>query len=89
MRKSTSSELWYNIKTAKRREEVMIVKALCAAIIFEQSGFYTLEVTYKGEVRRFPEITREEAKLSKLASMINKGEVSPIHIEEIIEDVIG
>ena len=67
----------------------MIVSGILAVIIFEKSGFYTLEVTHKGKISRFSEITTEEAKLSNIVSMINKGEISPIHIEEIIEDLIG
>ena len=61
-----------------------------AKIKAEKNGFYSMIVSNEeGESREYCEVTRDPAPLEALSRLINAGEVSRIHIEEILEDIIG
>ena len=52
-------------------------------------GWYSLRVLIgKREERLYSDLTRDLDLLEDLADRINRGRVSPIHIEDILEDFL-
>ena len=42
-----------------------------------------------GKIKVFPDISEEREATEKMTRMINDGKVSALHIDEIIEDLLG
>lgn len=52
-------------------------------------GWYSLRIHIgEREERLYSDLTRERAKLEDLSDRINRGRVSRIHIEDILEDFL-
>ncbi len=68
----------------------MINTVYAAKIKAEENGFYSIIISCsKGNTIEYSDVTQNLAQLEALARLINAGEVSRIHIEEILEDIIG
>lgn len=56
--------------------------------INEKNGYVSLKISREGKSCVYREFTRDEQKAEKLVIMINNGNVSLLHIDEILEDFL-
>lgn len=53
-------------------------------------GAYSIEITDReGNVKIYEDLTSDYKKLTRIVDLINAGEISPIHIDDIIDDLLG
>lgn len=64
------------------------IRAVSAAVS-EQKGRYSLTVTSESGAREYRDLTRDGEGIRELCERINRGRVSAIHVEDIIEDFLG
>ena len=58
-------------------------------IKFTSGERYSLRVTdAEGNCKIYNDLTKDITALQRFANLINKGNVSPIHIDELIEDFL-
>lgn len=68
----------------------MTCTTMTAEIMISKNGFFGIAIrTNNIGVRMYEDVTRDIASLEKLAKLINAGQVSQIHIDELIDDIIG
>ena len=68
----------------------MLKNFVTAKILITKENNLSLEIASgEGRIAIYSEITDDIEKLTRFAEAINEGDVSPIHIEELIEDFIG
>lgn len=68
----------------------MINTVRTAKIKDDKNGYYSIIISDgEGKSFEYSNVTRDLCSLETLARIINAGEVSRIHIEEILEDIIG
>ena len=59
-------------------------------IIKEENGWYSLLVnSEQGKECIYRELTRDLVAICELSEKINRGNLSPIHIEDVIEDFLS
>ena len=68
----------------------MTTSYIKAEILISCDGILSLKI-YDGEGREkvYPDITCDVEALKDFAGAINRGDVSPIHIDELVEDFLG
>ena len=68
-----------------------MIDTVCAAEIkADKNGFYGIIISDgEGNTFEYRAVTREPDPLEVLVRLINAGDVSRTHIEEILEDIIG
>ncbi len=68
----------------------MLTKSLSAKIKISENKMYSVEVSDKnGKTTVYKEISSDEKAIRCFVDAINRGDVSPIHIDELIEDILG
>ena len=70
--------------TIKKYTEYVTVR-----VVKTESGYGLFIISGEGRGRVYPDLSCSPAFLCELADKINQGEVSPLHIDDIIEDVLG
>lgn len=68
----------------------MITSYIKAEVLISCDGILSLKM-YDGEGREriYRDVTRDIEALEGFVCAINRGEVSPIHIDELVEDFLG
>ncbi len=79
--------MWYN--DIRKYKEKSIMNNEIKAETLCQGRTFGISITYLGERTVYSDVTRDREALDAFVDRINKGCVSPIHIEELIEDFIG
>lgn len=65
-------------------------KTTSAELLLNENGFYDIVIrTGDTSEKIYTEVSRDREIVEKLTSFINKGEISDIHLLEILEDIIG
>lgn len=68
----------------------MLTKSLSAKIKISKNGMYSVEVSDEnGKMTAYKEISSDKKVIQRFVDAINRGDVSPLHINEMIEDIIG
>lgn len=68
----------------------MLTKSLIAKIKISENKMYSVVVSDKdGKTTVYKELSSDEKAVRRFVDAINRGDVSPIHIDDMIEDIIG
>ncbi len=68
----------------------MTCTKMAAEIEAYDNGFYGILIRFSsGHERKYEDVTTDLALLEKLVGLINEGQVSALHVDELIEDIIG
>lgn len=68
----------------------MLTKSLSAKIKISKNRMYSVEVSDEaGKTTVYKEISSDKKIIQRFVDAINRGDVSPLHINEMIEDIIG
>lgn len=67
----------------------MTVLSVSAKLIVCEDGSFGIVVEVDGEVSYYRSLSLERERVERLVRLINDGEVSRLHIAEIIEDFLG
>jgi hypothetical protein len=54
-----------------------------------EDGGFGIEADLGGEISKYPSITRDRERIDAIVRLINSGDVSVLHIDEVIEDILG
>ncbi len=81
----------YNGKdTTILRGKTMFNKRLSAKIKISENKMYSVELSNGNrKTAVYEELSSNEEAIRRFVDAINRGDVSPIHIDEMIEDIIG
>lgn len=66
----------------------MTVLSVSARLIVSEDGSFGISAELDGEILYYRELSRERERVERLVQLINGGEVSRLHIDEIIEDFL-
>lgn len=66
----------------------MTVLSVSARLIVSKDGSFGISAELDGEILYYRELSRERERVERLVQLINGGEVSRLHIDEIIEDFL-
>lgn len=58
-------------------------------VISGDDGMYGIEADLGSYLKKYPSITRDREEIERIARLINEGEVSVCHIDDVIEDILG
>ena len=68
----------------------MITSYIRAEVSASYNGILSLKIIDgEGRERIYRDVTRDIEALNRFADAINRGEVSPVHIDELVEDFLG
>ncbi len=68
----------------------MLTKSSSAKIKISKNKMYSVEVSDKnGKTTVYKELSSDEKAIRRFVDAINRGDVSLIHIDELIEDILG
>ena len=67
----------------------MTVLSVSAKLIACEDGSFGIVAEVDGEVSYYRSLSLERKRVERLVRLINDGEVSRLHIAEIIEDFLG
>lgn len=68
----------------------MFNKRLSAKIKISENKMYSVELSNGNrKTAVYEELSSNEEAIRRFVDAINRGDVSPIHIDEMIEDIIG
>lgn len=60
-----------------------------AETVCEPNGMFSIKITYgEGKSEIYKSLTGDTVSLSRFVNLINEGEVSPLHIDDLIEDFL-
>ncbi len=66
----------------------MTVVFVSAKLTVCENGSFGIAVEHDGEERFYRDVSRDRKKVERLVRLINSGEVSRFHIDDIIEDFL-
>lgn len=68
----------------------MLTKSLIAKIKISENRMYSVVVSDEdGKTTVYKELSSDEEAIRRFVDAINRGDVSQVHIDEMIEDIIG
>lgn len=77
-------------ETAREEEPMITLNCINACVKDAPRGRFSVEITDgEGNVKLYEDLTSDLAALTRIVDLINAGDVSPIHIEDIIDDLLG
>lgn len=77
-----------NTEMMKVGDRKMDIKYITTEVIKNEDGFYGILVHADNRVTEYINISSSEEKVSMIAEAINRNKVSPLHLYEILEDLL-
>ena len=60
-----------------------------AKVVTDEDGMYGIEVDLVDSQAKYSSITSDRDEIEKIVKLINNGDVSICHIDDVIEDILG